>query len=854
MPVARPLVCASASVEQLDEVWELASAVALHHGGERLALLLADAPETPAEAWVAEVDREAPFELVRASELPVSPSELHELGLCRVGDDLAACLSPVLVQHLLARGRPVVCLAPDVVVLGPLDWLGDEAERAGVVLVPRLLGPLPDDGLEPGGEQLAALGPYDPGIVAVAPSAAAFAQGWARALRDAASTERAGLRRADPWLAVAATTYRVGVARDPGYGVAWWNAHERRLRPGERRSGPARPEGTFGRGDEAAGRPLRLVHLEGFDPSTPALLAPSVRGRPRVRLSAEPVLARLCAERAVSLAARAGRLASPPAYRRLADGAPVDERMRRLGRRALSVRAGPAAAPEPSGREPTGGVPDPFDQEGPRAFYDWLASGDPLASEAPTVPRYLREVWADRPDLRWHFPRLGTVDLSRFREWAEVHGLAEEAVAPGLAAALARSSWWAAPRGLAVAPPHELRDGVVLLGYLRAESGVGEAARLVLAVLADAGARPSAVVLGSTPSRQGHPFELSGATGAPAAEVAGSAPGAGVARADRRINLLWVNADQLPGLASVAGPELFDGRYNVGAWAWETDRLPAAMASSAQLLDEVWVPSTYVLRAVEPVVDRPVHVVGHPVVAPPVDPSFDPASLGVPGGFRFVFSFDFLSSFVRKNPLGVLEAFSRAFSEAEGPVLVLKAVNGDKRPAELERLLLAAAGRRDVVVLDRYLTPAARGALLANCDCYVSLHRSEGFGLGIAEAIALGKPVIVTGYGGCLDIVDEKSAYVVPASRVPVGPGAAPYDPGDTWGEPDLAAAAAAMRRVVEAPGEARRIAELGRERVLADHGPLAVARVLRRRLDEIEARLRKGYVSGAGGAARRLL
>ena len=849
MAVARPLVCTSASVEQLDAVVELARAVALHHGGERLTVLLADSPEAAAaDRW--------PFEVVRASELPISAAELHELALCRKGDDLAACLAPVLVLHLLVLGRPVVCLAPDVVLLGALDELGDEAERTGTLLVPRLLGPLPVDGLDPGAEELAALGPYDPGIVAAAPSGTGFVEGWARALREAAASERAGLRRADPWLGLAAVTYRAGIVRDPGYGVAWWNAHERELGPGPARADVAAAAESGGR---AAGRPLRIVHLEGFDPANPTLLAPRARGRQRVLLSSEPVLARLCAERAAALAGRPGRPGPRPAFRRLADGAPVDERMRRLARRTLATRAARTAARSagrgPAGSAPMGwGLPDPFDPVGLGDFYDWLASGDPFAADAPTVPRYLREVWAERHDLRWHFPRLGTVDLSRFREWVEGHGLAEEAVAPGLAAALARSAWWAAPRGLQVAAPNALRDGVVLLGYLRAESGVGEAARLLLGVLADAGAAPSAVALGSTPSRQEHPFDPLGDRGGPFDAFGARAGPLGVPRADRRINLLWVNADQLPGLASVAGPELFDGRYNIGAWAWETDRLPAAMAESAELLDEVWVPSSYVRRAVEPVVDRPVHVVGHPVVAPPVDPSFDPASLGVPGGFRFLFSFDFLSSFARKHPLGVLVAFTTAFREGEGPVLVLKSVNGDKRPAELEGLLLAAAGRRDVVVLDRYLSAGERGALLAGCDCYVSLHRSEGFGLGIAEAIALGKPVIATAYGGVLDIVDEKTAYLVPARKAAVGPGAAPYDPAGSWGEPDLGAAAAAMRTVVEAPDEARRIAARACERVLAEHGPAAVARVVRRRLVDIDAKLRKGYTSGAGAAARRLL
>jgi glycosyltransferase involved in cell wall biosynthesis len=268
----------------------------------------------------------------------------------------------------------------------------------------------------------------------------------------------------------------------------------------------------------------------------------------------------------------------------------------------------------------------------------------------------------------------------------------------------------------------------------------------------------SAVALGSTPSRQGQDF--------PAAR--------GRPLADRRINVIWTNAEQLPGFASVVGPEYFVGRYNVGFWAWESERLPAHLAANAAMLDEIWVPSRFVRDAVTPVVDRPVHIFPHPIVAPIPEPSFDPRSLGIPQGFTFLFTYDFLSSFERKNPLGVLAAFVEAFPDGGGPVLVLKSVNGAKRPAELERLLLAAGGRRDVVVIDEYLTAGERAALIASCGCFVSLHRAEGFGLGLGEAMALGKPVIATAYSGNLDFMSNDTAVLVPArlrtSRTTTGP------------------------------------------------------------------------------------
>ncbi len=810
-----PLVATSITWERLPHARALARTLAACHPEVRLTVLVVDDPDAAVSG------AEEAFDLLHPADAAIGEAELHELALCCRPDELAAALAPALGTHLLrgAPGRPVVLLSPEAVVVAGLhpllDRLGD-APVGGVVLVPRLLEPVPRDARRPSESEVDALGAFDPGIVAaVGDTGATFLVWWGEALRRAAFVEgRLPMDLAQPVLAEALGLFAAVVARHSGTGYAYWNAHERPLSRGA--------DGQY----LAGGETLRVAHLAGFDPWMPYVLSVGAGATPRVLLSEEPVLGSLCGEQADRLLAAGYPVvpSDPPAFSLLADGTPVDERMRRLARAAL------ASAPR------TGDVPpDPFAPGGPAGFYAWLASADPERTVGPTVPRYLLEVYSSRRDLSWNFPRLSTVDAVPFRNWVAFHGVDEE-VPIALRPALEASDWWQSPTGVSAAGADGLKPGVTLTGYLRAEVGVGEAARLVLDALQGARLQVSSVAIDLPTSRQAHPFQSSPPI------------------ADRRVNVIWMNAEHLLGFAALVGPGYFEGRYTVGGWAWETEHLPAVMAANAELVDEIWVPSEYVRQAVEPAVDVPVRTFPHPVVPPPVDPAFRPGQLGIPDGFFFLYTFDFNSSFERKNPLGVLEAFTRAFAPCEGPTLVLKSVNGDRSGFECERLRAAAASRPDIVVIDAYVSASERGALLAACGCYVSLHRAEGFGLGMAEAMSLGRPVVATGYSGNLEFMDDKIAWLVPAKPVRVGPHAPPYDPEDLWGDPDLDAAAEMMRSVFADPSAALTRAERGQTRILAEHGRARAVRFLSERVAEIERLTEAGYMSSVAGALRRRL
>ncbi len=254
----------------------------------------------------------------------------------------------------------------------------------------------------------------------------------------------------------------------------------------------------------------------------------------------------------------------------------------------------------------------------------------------------------------------------------------------------------------------------------------------------------AAIPYRGTHGRQRHPLELTLADEAP-----------------YDTNLICLSANDLVKFAAEVGTDFFARRYSIGVWFWETDVFSSGERTATRFLDELWVASDYVRDAVVPEVDIPVHVVPVPI-EPPAGPFQTRSELGLPDGFTFLFVFDFWSG-PRKNPTAVVEAFAKAFEPGEGPTLILKSIHGrDWKPDQFEMLTAIAGGREDILFRDGYVSADERDSYLAACDCYVSLHRSEGLGLTMAEAMACGKPVIATGYSGNLEFMTQDNSHLVP--------------------------------------------------------------------------------------------
>ncbi|MGE0879154.1 MAG: FkbM family methyltransferase [Acidimicrobiia bacterium] len=396
---------------------------------------------------------------------------------------------------------------------------------------------------------------------------------------------------------------------------------------------------------------------------------------------------------------------------------------------------------------------------------------------------------------------------------ASMRSIVDGAVPTPVAAAEAVRTPVAPPRVDLTGPAIELRHGVNIIGYFNAETGEGEVARQ-LSYGMEAAEIPYRIVSlreGGKPNQRA--FTFGGET-----DVLFG------------VNIIVAAPHVLPTLHQTGLAEVMSGRYNIGVWPWEVEILPGAIADAgAALLDEIWGISEHASRAIDHAVDTPVFT-----YAPTIWPLPRVPEIERPEGWltTFLYCFSFHSVTARKNPLGLVEAYKLAFPEPCGTRLVLKSMGGDAHLEELEAVKAAVGDRPDIVVADGYLSVEEQEELLDWCDAYVSLHRAEGYGFTMSEAMVRSKPVIATGYSGNVDFMTDDTALLVPYSLVLVGAGSEPYPAEARWAEPDISAAAEAMWWVFNHPEEASEIGERARDHIGTDHVPSARREFLRSRVE----------------------
>lgn len=286
------------------------------------------------------------------------------------------------------------------------------------------------------------------------------------------------------------------------------------------------------------------------------------------------------------------------------------------------------------------------------------------------------------------------------------------------------------------------------------------------------------------------------------------------------VNLFFVNADQMPFVHRHFGPEFFAGRRNIGFWFWELEGFPNAWSEAFDLVDEVWVATDFIRNAIAACTRKPVHRLILPISLTPPAHTPSRAALGLPDrGFLFHFHFDFRSFVQRKNPQAVIAAFQQAFPAGDRrAVLLVKTINGTQVPEALAALREAVAPDPRIVVMDGFLSHEDNMGLMMLCDAFVSLHRSEGFGMGLAEAMYLGKPVIATGYSGNLEFMTPDNSALVRHRMIPVGPDDYLHGEGQQWADPEVGHAAGLMRRLVDSPAYARALGQAGAESIRRTH------------------------------------
>ncbi|ARV60975.1 glycosyl transferase family 2 [Nostocales cyanobacterium HT-58-2] len=299
------------------------------------------------------------------------------------------------------------------------------------------------------------------------------------------------------------------------------------------------------------------------------------------------------------------------------------------------------------------------------------------------------------------------------------------------------------------------------------------------------------------------------------------------------INIIQINPDMINTFIISAKPEYFKEKYNIGYWVWELPDFTQELLPVFHLFDEIWTPSSYSVEAIASVSPVPVLKFMHSISLP--QPTASKQSLGLPDNkFIFLFLFDFYSVFERKNPKAIIEAFQQAFKDNEQVLLVLKFSNAKKFPDKFQQLKDLVRGNHNIKLIDKYLLKDELNTLIYHCDCYISLHCSEGFGLTMAEAMFYGKPVIATAYSGNTDFMNISNSFPVKYSLTTLSEDYAHYKKGNTWAEPDVNHAAYLMRYVFHNYEEAKQIGAKASEYIQSWLSPKIIGKKIKNRLEYI--------------------
>lgn len=814
----------------------LMTSVAQHLPGARRVVVVCDATEGLDAG-------DTGIELLSIDDLPVP--HVDRVSLHYTILELNTAIKPFAFERLFQAPdvEAVVYFDPDIELYSSGVPLLAQLERADVVLTPHLTAPLEDD-RHPSDLSVLQSGTYNLGFLGLrqGDTAKRLLAWWgAKLVRDCVVDIPRGLFTDQKWIDLVPGFFdRVAIVRDPGWNVAYWNlAHRDVVRTAA--------------GYEVNGQPLFFFHFSGRDPRSDSIS----KHQDRFTLAqCTPAVQQLFADYEASLR-RHGReryARMPYAFAALADGTLLPDIGRQVLRRELDwTRPMPDLRSLEGAKWAVAFLTEPVDRQTPplsrlalqlhrsradlqaafpdvlgvhrHAYLAWFAeragpeagiAGElardhrpARAAAAPTSTAATRD--ADDPNAppalpidaspaappppqpasppvtsgRWHYRVAYRVAWSA-RSW--LRPVVPLALRQRARAALIRRAFPpTAPIALAStggndpAAGEPVPWGISVVGYVQAESGVGESARATLRALAT-----THVPYALADFRVGNVSRM------------GERVDERLAR-DRRhaVSLFHINADQLPVARANLDAAWFAVPHRIGYWAWELENFPPQWHESFKYVDEVWVPSSFCQNAVAAVSPVPVLCIPHAIEIPArVTP--DRARFGLrPDSVVFLSMADMMSVAERKNPLGAVQAFVEAFAPDDTRAeLVVKVSNPNWDPQAFERLRALAGSHPRVRLLADYLDRPALNALLDSVDVFVSLHRSEGFGLGIAEAMARGKVALATGWSGNMDFMTAHNSLPVDYELVRLERDAGPYARGERWAEPSLTDAVAKMRHL----------------------------------------------------------
>lgn len=811
------------------------------------------------------------FELIRAAELGIR--DFEEMVFRYSILELSTAVKPSAFRRLFQDGGcdRIIYLDPDTYVYRPLTAVERTLdEGALMVLTPHLTGPL-NDHSRPSEVDILRSGTFNLGFLALAwkRETADFLCWWEKHLADQCVVDLdAGLFVDQKWMDLAPGLFAdVAILRHPGYNLAYWNLAHR----------PVVSDGAGG--VTVLSEPLVFAHFSGVDPANPSGLS---KHQDRFCLADTGAFQMVVEDYCRRVRANGFEECRrwPYHYDYGPGDVRINEYVRQLYRNDSGIQ-----------REA---------RDDPYRVMPRLAN-QPANSRHPGVSRLMMQIWTARRDLQSAFPQPFGEHKPDFINWF-VHESAREGLDLDPYFYESAKHWEAAPPDTLIVtgglvrllfqlkrlvpskrlrrfirlllvgrhprdsvpvpepPPVKLEPtrvkptvlGANLVGYSRAETGVGESVRMAIRSLSSTDVPFSMVRYGDEGgSRHGNArFADLEATYTP-----------------YFANVWHINADQVPVAFDQLGRSFSRDCLNIGVWHWELPDLLPAWHKAVDLLDEFWAPSRFVQSMLRKLTDKPVLHMPHGLRIE-LQLTWSRSDFGLPSRpFLFLCMFDVLSVTARKNPKGAVAAFREAMGERDDVALVVKVNHAEQPDDEYRGFRAEVANMPNIILLEQGMSREMVHGLVSVCDSFLSLHRSEGFGLGPFEAMSLGKPVICTDWSGTTDFVSEETGMPVRYNLVTLDRQQGPYPRGATWAEPDLEHAAWCIRRMVDESGLAQRLGQQAQLRIALDFSPDVAGRRMADRLRQlhidrfgatlrsepptVSARVRERVASGSVGLKR---